>query len=52
MRLDIYLDNNILIIDIIDKINKFSDTIQLINIYNKKLLKENYNKYIIQKKLY
>ena len=45
LRLDICLDNDILIIDIIDKTKSFLEMIQLINIYNEKLLKEDRNKY-------
>ena len=52
LRSDICTDNDILIIDIIDKTNKFTDTIQLINIYNEKSLKENCNEYTVQRKLH
>jgi hypothetical protein len=51
MRTDIYIDNNILIIDIIDKTKAYSETIQIINIYNEKSLKEDCNEYIVQRKL-
>ena len=52
LRFDIYTDSDILIIDIIDKTNSFSKTIQLINIYNERSLKKDYNKYIIKRKLH
>ena len=52
LRSDICTDNDILIIDITDKTNKFTDTIQLINIYNEKSLKENCNEYTVQRKLH
>ena len=43
IRYDIISDNDILIIDIIDS-KKELETIQLVNIYNKKSLKENDNR--------
>ena len=52
LRFDICTDSDILIINIIDKTNSFSKTIQLINIYNERLLKEDYNKYIVNRKLH
>src|SRR5436190_18243892 len=52
LRSDIYTDSDILIIDIIDKINNFSETIQIINIYNKKSLKDDYNEYTVNRKLH
>ena len=52
LRFDIYTDNDILIIDIIDKTNSYSETIQLINIYNEKSLKEDCTKYTIKRKLH
>src|SRR5439155_13329268 len=52
LRLDICLDNDILIIDITDKTGSFSETIQLINIYNEKSLKEDCNEYTMQRKLH
>ena len=41
MRTDICIDNDILVIDITDKIKAYTETIQLINIYNEKSQKEN-----------
>src|SRR5436190_9071938 len=52
LRSDICTDNDILIIDIIDKTNNFSKTIQVINIYNEKSLKDDCNEYTINRKLY
>ena len=52
LRSNIYTDSDILIIDTIDKTNNFSETIQVINIYNEKSLKINYNNYIIKRKLH
>ena len=52
LRFDIYIDSDILIIDIIDKTNSFSETIQLINIYNERSLKEDCNEYTINRKLH
>ena len=52
LRLDICIDNDILIINIIDKINNFLETIQVINIYNEKSLETNYNKYTVKRKLH
>ena len=43
LRSDILSDSNLLIIDITDKNKSSSETIRLLNIYNKKLLKENNN---------
>ena len=47
LRSDICTDDDILIIDITDKTNSFSETIQIINIYNEKSLKENCNEYTV-----
>src|SRR5436190_23367366 len=52
LRLDICTDGDILIIDIIDNTNSFSVAIQVINIYNKKSLEINCNKYTVKRKLY
>ncbi len=52
LRFDICTDSDILIIDIIDKTNSFSETIQLINIYNERSLKEDCNEYTIKRKLH
>ena len=52
LRSDIYSDSNLLVIDIIDKTKSFSETIQLINIYNKKLLIENRNNRTIERYLH
>ena len=52
LRSDICTDSDILIINIIDKTNNFSETIQVINIYNEKSLETNCNNYIIKKKLH
>ena len=52
LRLDVCTDNDILIINIINKISSYFEVIQLINIYNKKSLKEDYTKYIVKRKLY
>ncbi len=52
LRSDICTDNDVLIIDIIDKTNSYLETIQLINIYNEKSLKEDYTKYIVKRKLH
>ena len=52
LKSDIYSNNNLLVIDIIDKTKSFSETIQLINIYNKKLLAENRNNRSIERYLY
>src|SRR5947207_14427818 len=52
LRSDICSDSNLLVIDIIDKTKSFTETIQLINIYNKKSLLENNNKRIIERCLH
>ena len=52
LRSDIYSDNDLLIIDIIDKTKSFEDTIQLINIYNEKSLAEDNNNKTIERCLY
>ena len=52
LRSDICTDSDILIIDIIDKTNSFSETIQLINIYNERSLKEDCNEYTVNRKLH
>src|SRR5438034_6364501 len=52
LRLDIYSDSNLLVIDIIDKTKSFPETIQLINIYNEKSLLENRNDRIIERYLH
>ena len=52
LRSDVYTDSDILIIDITDKLNRFSETIQIINIYNEKSLKEDCNEYTVQRKLH
>ena len=51
LRSDLISDNDCMIIDITDKTKKYSETIQLINIYNEKSLQENSNKYTIQRLL-
>ena len=52
LRSDICTDNDILIIDIIDKTSSYSEVIQLINIYNEKSLKEDCTKYTVKRKLH
>src|SRR5436190_9576762 len=52
LRLDICTDGDILIINIIDKTNSFLEAIQVINIYNEKLLEIDYNEYIVKRKLH
>ncbi len=52
LRSNICTDNDVLIIDIIDKTNSYLETIQLINIYNEKSLKEDCTEYIIKRKLH
>jgi len=52
LRSDICTDNDILIIDITDKNNSYSETIQLINIYNEKSLLEDCNEYTVKRKLH
>src|SRR6266487_1249808 len=52
LRSDICSDSDLLIIDIIDKIKSFTETIQLINIYNEKSLLENNNERTIERCLY
>ena len=49
LRSDLCSDNNCLIIDITDKTKSYSETIQLINIYNEKSLQENSNNYTVQR---
>ena len=45
LRSDLISDNDCIVIDISDKTKSYSETIQLINIYNEKSLQENSNKY-------
>jgi len=52
MRSDICTDSDILILDITDRTRSFSETIQLINIYNEKSLKEDCNEYTVQRNLH
>ena len=52
LRSDICSDNDLLIIDIIDKTKSFEDTIQLINIYNEKSLAEDNNNRTIKRCLH
>lgn len=52
LRSDICSDSDLLIIDIIDKTKSFSETIQLINIYNEKSLIENRNDRTIERCLH
>ena len=52
LKSNIYINNDILIINIINKTNNFSKTIQVINIYNEKLLETDCNKYIVKRKLH
>ncbi len=52
LKLNLYTDNDYLIINISDKIKSYSEIIQLINIYNEKSLQEDCNKYIMQKLLH
>ena len=52
LRSDICTDNDILIINIIDKTSSYFEVIQLINIYNEKSLKEDCIKYIVKRKLH
>ena len=52
LRSDICIDSDILIIDIIDKTNSFSEAIQVINIYNEKSLEINCNEYTVKRKLH
>ena len=52
LRSDICSDNDLLIIDIINKTKSFTETIQLINIYNEKSLLKNNNKRTIKKCLH
>ena len=52
LRLDICTDSDILVIDIINKTNSFSETIQVINIYNEKSLEIDCNEYIVKRKLH
>ena len=52
LRSDICTDNDILIIDIIDKTSSYSEVIQLINIYNEKSLKEDCTEYTVKRKLH
>lgn len=50
-RSDLCSDSDCQIIDITDKTKGFSETIQLINIYNEKSLQENSNEYTVQRVL-
>ena len=52
LKTDIYSDSDLLLIDITDKLKSFKDTIQLINIYNKKSLVENRDDRTIERCLY
>ena len=52
LRTDICSDSDLLIIDIVDKTKSFSETIQLINIYNEKSLLENRNDRTIERYLH
>jgi len=52
LRLDICTDNDILIINIIDKTSSYFEVIQLINIYNEKSLKEDCTEYTVKRKLH
>src|SRR5436189_470025 len=52
LRSDICSDSDLLIIDIIDKTKSFTETIQLINIYNEKSLLENNNERTIERCLH
>ena len=52
LRSDICSDSDLLIIDIIDKTRSFSETIQLINVYNEKSLLENRNNRTIERCLH
>ena len=52
LRSDICTDSDILIIDIIDKTNSFSEAIQVINIYNEKSLEIDCNEYTVKRKLH
>jgi len=52
LRSDICSDNDLLIINIIDKTKSLTETIQLINIYNEKSLLENNNKRTIKRCLH
>ena len=49
LRSDLCSDSDCQIIDIIDKTKSYSETIQLINIYNEKSLQENSNEYTVQR---
>ena len=50
-RSDLYSDTDILIIDINNSLNSNTEVIQLINIYNKKSLSENNNKWTVKRSL-
>jgi hypothetical protein len=52
LRSDMYSDSNLLVIDIIDKTKSFSETIQLINVYNEKSLAESRNNRTIERCLH
>src|SRR5205809_311194 len=52
LRSDICSNNDLLVIDIIDKTKSFTETIQLINIYNEKSLLENNNEKTIERCLH
>src|SRR6266480_5904864 len=52
LRSDICSDSDLLVIDIIDKTKSFTETIQLINIYNEKSLLENNNERTIERCLH
>ena len=52
LRSDICSDSDLLVIDIIDKTKSFTETIQLINIYNEKSLLEDNNERTIERCLH
>ena len=52
LRSNICSDSDLLVINIIDKTKSFTETIQLINIYNEKSLLENNNERIIERCLH
>jgi len=52
LRSDICSDSDLLVINIIDKTKSFTETIQIINIYNEKSLLENSNERTIERCLH
>src|SRR6266487_6420497 len=52
LKSDICSDSDLLVIDIIDKTKSFTETIQIINIYNEKSLLKNSNEKIIERCLH